>query len=402
MIYSREMIVSSILDSHFDTGNQSMQLTFEGFTIYKHRVNGPYNLKNLRLLDENGEPIDFIYDAHTTSAYNYTDFHRPAVELTGNYSDYGQEYDYIIVEVEVIVKNAGNYALNARLMDKNGSEIVWASTTSWLNADQPQIMKLNFDGQSIYDHGVSGPYYVRDLYVYNMANTSQSDYVYDAYTTTTIWQIGNNPPISDAGPDQTVAVDSACIASITLNGSGSYDPDDDPLTYAWTWNGGSATDINPTIQLPLGITTITLIVNDGTLDSEPDTVDINIIDETPPEISLTVNPDTLWPPNHKMILIIPTITVTDNCDYDPIIELTSITMNEGDETNAYHPDYDTTIGDGNTINDIQVDENGNIYLRSERSGADNGRIYTITFTSSDVSGNSATASATVTVPHDQQ
>ena len=113
-------------------------------------------------------------------------------------------------------------------------------------------------------------------------------------------------------------------------------------------------------------------------------VSINTIaDEIPPEISLSVSPDTLWSPNHKMVLITPEIIVVDNCDPNPIIELVLITMNEGDE------------------NDIQVDENGDIWLRAERLGTGTGRIYTITYTATDASGNSASASATVTVPHNQ-
>ncbi len=126
------------------------------------------------------------------------------------------------------------------------------------------------------------------------------------------------------------------------------------------------------------------------LPPEGEVVNINVSaiglipqDTVSPEITLSVSPDTLWPPNHKMVLITPVITATDNCDPNPVIELTSITMNEGDET------------------DIQVDDNGDIWLRAERSGTGDGRIYTITYTATDVSGNSAFAGATVTVPHNQ-
>ena len=76
-------------------------------------------------------------------------------------------------------------------------------------------------------------------------------------------------------------------------------------------------------------------------------------------------------------------------------------MNEGDETDAFDPVYDSTQGEGNTYNDIEVDQSGNIYLRAERSGTGSGRIYTLTFVATDVSGNSATASTIVTVPHNQ-
>jgi uncharacterized repeat protein (TIGR01451 family) len=87
----------------------------------------------------------------------------------------------------------------------------------------------------------------------------------------------NQPPVADAGPDQTVYIAPPTMtAKVTLDGSSSYDPDGDPLTYNWTWDGGSATGVNPTIEVPLGATTITLVVNDGNVDSEPDTIDITV------------------------------------------------------------------------------------------------------------------------------
>jgi hypothetical protein len=42
-------------------------------------------------------------------------------------------------------------------------------------------------------------------------------------------RVGNSPPVADAGPNQT----GVAAGTITLNGSGSYDPDGDPLTYSW-------------------------------------------------------------------------------------------------------------------------------------------------------------------------
>jgi hypothetical protein len=118
-----------------------------------------------------------------------------------------------------------------------------------------------------------------------------------------------------------------------------------------------------------------------------------IVEDTiPPDFTLSVTPDTLWPANHKMVLITPTWTVSDICDDSPEVSLVSITMNEEDET----------TGDGHTDDDIQVDDNGLIYLRAERSGAGSGRIYTITYQAVDDSGNAAVASARVTVSHDQR
>ena len=125
-------------------------------------------------------------------------------------------------------------------------------------------------------------------------------------------------------------------------------------------------------------------------------VTANFIDKTPPEISISVSPDTLWPPNHKMVEIIATVAVSDTGDPFPTVVLSSIVSNEPDDANGN--------GDGNTMNDIQgVDIGTEDYvflLRAERDGSGNGRVYTITYTSTDASGNNAIAIITVTVPHD--
>jgi len=90
---------------------------------------------------------------------------------------------------------------------------------------------------------------------------------------------GNTPPVADAGPDQATAG-----GTVTLDGSGSYDADLDPLTYNWAFTArplGStatltgATTVNPTFPADLtGTYTVRLIVNDGTVNSIQDTVNI--------------------------------------------------------------------------------------------------------------------------------
>jgi len=77
-------------------------------------------------------------------------------------------------------------------------------------------------------------------------------------------------------------------------------------------------------------------------------------------------------------------------------------MNDGNKTNIFDPYHDSTLHDGNTDNDIQVDDNGNIFLRAERSGKSSGRTYTLLYELRDSSGNVSTANATVTVPHDMR
>ncbi|MBW8038826.1 MAG: hypothetical protein FVQ85_02370 [Planctomycetes bacterium] len=204
-------------------------------------------------------------------------------------------------------------------------------------------------------------------------------------------------PVADAGPDQ--VVECACNTQegtkVTLDGTGSYDMGNNPLNF--TWSGpfvqspvhGAA----PTVTLEGGCPgdyVITLVVNNGIEDSEPNEIVITIVDTTPPEFALSVSPTVLWPPSHKMVEITPSWTVSDECDAAPQVSLVGIVMSEDDNT----------AGDGRTTGDIEIGEDGSIYLRAERSGTSSDRVYTITYQAVDDSGNAAVGSATVGIPHD--
>ena len=113
------------------------------------------------------------------------------------------------------------------------------------------------------------------------------------------------------------------------------------------------------------------------------------VDITPPTLTVTLTPATLWPPNNKQVPVTATITVKDDYDPEPEIKLESITSSE--------------VLAADDIQGAQLGTDDRSFsLAAKRAGTNMaGRIYTITYSATDASGNKATASAIVTVPHDQ-
>ncbi|MBW3544289.1 MAG: DUF5011 domain-containing protein [Bacteroidetes bacterium] len=101
------------------------------------------------------------------------------------------------------------------------------------------------------------------------------------------------PPVAHAGPNQTVECESHSGTLVTLDGSGSTDPNGDALTYRWyqgtTLVAGPSTSATANVTLTAGVHTITLEVDDGNLLTDTDQVSITVEDTTPPVITLTGN-----------------------------------------------------------------------------------------------------------------
>ena len=88
---------------------------------------------------------------------------------------------------------------------------------------------------------------------------------------------GNLAPVAVAGADIVIESDDGS-ETVTLDGSASYDPNGDALTYSWTLDGTVvSTDVSFSYDLTLGDYTFTLTVSDGELTSSDDVV-VSVID----------------------------------------------------------------------------------------------------------------------------
>jgi len=107
------------------------------------------------------------------------------------------------------------------------------------------------------------------------------------------------------------------------------------------------------------------------------------LDTTPPVIqSVTASPNSLWPPNKKMIPVALTASATDASGVAST-KIISVTSNES--------------GSGQW----QITGDMTVNLQADRNGNGSGRLYTVTVQCKDSLNNAATKAVTIRVPHDQ-
>ena len=168
----------------------------------------------------------------------------------------------------------------------------------------------------------------------------------------------NTPPVANAGPAQNVTVGTL----VTLDGSGSFDVDHNPLTYSWSFlsvPAGSSTtlqganSISPTFIADVaGPFVVQLIVNDGTVNSPPVTVVINssVTTDIILPSGLTVAPSdtvpfpiTLARPAASAVLM----SLTSSDPSKATISTSSVIINAGQTQPSRQPNI-TGVADGTT------------------------------------------------------
>ncbi len=202
-----------------------------------------------------------------------------------------------------------------------------------------------------------------------------------------------SPTISCPTPDASYSADfGLCSASLTFDATTS-----DNCEVASTEYSVDGTAISFPYSFPLGTTTVDVMVKDIHDNTNTCSFDVVVTDNEAPVLTAISTPITLWPPNHKYETIDMSqlfVSVDDNCGVLTIddVYITSVSSDE----------VENGSGDGNTVDDIVIDSDcSSVDLRKERSGNENGRVYTIYMAVDDGNGNTGTSSCQVHVPHDK-
>ncbi len=178
-------------------------------------------------------------------------------------------------------------------------------------------------------------------------------------------------------------------------------PSGQAMAVVWTLNGtalqtnlvpagppGVVTNLSLSGGFPLGTNVLGITVTDG-INVTSCATTVTVVDTTPPAVEEVVaSPAVLWPPNLRMVKVTLRAAVSHVCG-DATWSIVVVQCNE-----AAH-----ALGDQRTLPDWSITGADTVFLRAERSGRGDSRVYYIQVQATDASGNrSEIRTVTVTVP----
>lgn len=383
-------------------------------------------------------------DLATTPNFSREDFtlatvSRSSSSIAGTFRDRGEDTDgdglfnTLVVDVDLDLTAAGAYRLFGVLTDANGNRHE-ASAVAALPSG-PATVALRFGGSAIFGNGVDGPY---TLSTVRLAEESDLDLLpvdekADAHRTAAYgFRQFQHAPLLLTGGGFSTGVDTNSNGRFDLLNVGIEIQADFAGFYSWSArlldvNGNELGFAASSGFFGAGRNTLTLSyagqpIGRSGVDGPYFVTDLLLfgagrslvaasalttdaflasqfegfaVDQTPPQLSVTLSPTALWPPNHRLEEIVATISVEDDIDPHPLVRLVSITSSEPDNG----------LGDGDTPDDVQGAELGtddrSFFLRAERSGTGVDRVYTVTYQATDAAGNTTTVITKVIAPHDR-
>lgn len=179
LVHSAQAVSRNQSANPLAPGVRLFVLAFDAQAFWQSNRNGPYILTDLKLMDTTDQiiQVDIRNNLYTTAAYNVNQFEHPVVRLesmteTASDQNGNNLFDQLSFNVRLAFSKTGNYVLNGRLVDPNGDEIAWSSTTFTVSSSGVYAVNVSFPGTQIGAHRVDGPYHLRDVSVYNQQGTA--------------------------------------------------------------------------------------------------------------------------------------------------------------------------------------------------------------------------------------
>jgi hypothetical protein len=271
-----------------------------------------------------------------------------------------------------------------------------AYVTSLVNNGNQHVGVFRWDGGSwtkAWSWSAPAGLYLTSVSIADADNDGRNELVVGTSHGVRVFDTPNQPPLADAGPDQTLEATGPNGALAPLSGLASTDPDGDPLTYIWKDENGNSvgTQANITVQVALGSHVYTLTVDDAKGGTASDDVAVTVQDTKSPSVTSGTDTTELWPPNGTMRAVAISGSAIDTGIGVATVGSYKVT----DEYGLVQPQGTFTVSPTGTYSFV-------VNLEARRLGTDqDGRTYLVAVTVEDANGNAATSTVKIVVPHDQ-
>ncbi|MFH1101550.1 MAG: PGF-pre-PGF domain-containing protein [Methanobacteriota archaeon] len=253
---------------------EEIPLQFNGEQISSSEQNSPYRY-HFEIQDRGSGQRVAMREAEI-SGYSYTDFVGSAVvfddasiiDTAVDSDDSGEEYDYLQIDLNITSSEEKDVVISADLHKEQQGGWQWIEWTQiWETVDAgTNSVTLTFNGESIYNSGVNGPYQIRlelrDANTWSLLDTIGS-YDTGSYMYTNFQQPGasmDENGITDIGNDSNSngyydTLDITIPVSVSTEGDYEISGDLHQDIGGWYWLGWESTGL---MTLPEGTSNITL------------------------------------------------------------------------------------------------------------------------------------------------